>query len=89
LDILEVGVWRDIILLAGAWQPVSLEWKGWGIWREEKRGRTDDGLGRDEELLACAEGVVEVRGAFAGEFEVLALVFAYWDVGCSCGFRNG
>ena len=42
--------------------------------------RTHDSFGRDE---ARPVGVVEVRDAFAGEFQVLALVFADGDVCCS------
>jgi len=44
--------------------------------------RTHDGFGGDE---ARTVGVVEVCDAFAGEFQVLALVFADGDVCCSDG----
>jgi len=44
------------------------------------RKRTHNGFGGDE---ARTVGVVEVCDAFAGEFQVLALVFADGDVCCS------
>jgi len=41
-----------------------------------------------------AIGMVEIRYAFSGEFEMLALIFTYWDMCCSvdqdvCGLENG
>jgi len=48
--------------------------------------RTENSLGSDE--VRAAVGVVKVSHAFAGEFEVLALIFADWDVCCSFMFSQ-
>jgi hypothetical protein len=58
-----------------------LEVRGEGEGDREGRN-THEGLGVDE---VRSIGVVKVRDAFAGEFEVLGLVFADRDVGRSSG----
>lgn len=52
-------------------------------------GHTEDGFGRHEQFRPCAEGVVEVVCALAGELEVLPLVFAYRYVGRPGGGVRG